>query len=81
MVVTNLDSGSEDDEEEDEEIVRERERIEGIGGLSGRTEKPTDACYSFWCGAALHVRSLFHFSILLSSLLICTYMTYWMNLN
>ncbi|KAJ7876785.1 terpenoid cyclases/protein prenyltransferase alpha-alpha toroid [Mycena leptocephala] len=25
------------------------------GGFRGRTEKPADACYSFWCGAALKV--------------------------
>jgi len=25
----------------------------GAGGFQGRTEKNTDACYSFWCGATL----------------------------
>ncbi|KAJ6591620.1 terpenoid cyclases/protein prenyltransferase alpha-alpha toroid, partial [Mycena vulgaris] len=25
------------------------------GGFRGRTEKPPDACYSFWCGAALKI--------------------------
>lgn len=25
------------------------------GGFSGRTNKVTDACYCFWCGASLHV--------------------------
>ncbi|KAJ7668352.1 terpenoid cyclases/protein prenyltransferase alpha-alpha toroid [Mycena rosella] len=25
------------------------------GGFRGRTEKPADACYSFWCGAALKI--------------------------
>jgi len=24
-------------------------------GFHGRTEKPADACYSFWCGAALDI--------------------------
>jgi hypothetical protein len=28
------------------------------GGLSGRTNKMADACYGFWCGAALAVRRL-----------------------
>lgn len=28
------------------------------GGFCGRTEKVADACYSFWCGAALAVRAL-----------------------
>ncbi|EJC98499.1 terpenoid cyclases/Protein prenyltransferase [Fomitiporia mediterranea MF3/22] len=28
--------------------------VEG-GGFSGRTEKEGDACYSFWCGAALRI--------------------------
>lgn len=27
------------------------------GGFKGRTEKDADVCYSFWCGAALDVRS------------------------
>jgi geranylgeranyl transferase type-1 subunit beta len=27
------------------------------GGFSGRTGKPADACYCFWCGAALEVGS------------------------
>ena len=26
------------------------------GGFRGRTEKEADACYCFWCGAALEVR-------------------------
>jgi prenyltransferase beta subunit len=26
------------------------------GGFSGRTGKDADACYCFWCGAALKVR-------------------------
>jgi len=26
-----------------------------IGGFQGRTEKTQDACYSFWCGAALNI--------------------------
>ncbi|KZP02089.1 terpenoid cyclases/Protein prenyltransferase, partial [Athelia psychrophila] len=25
------------------------------GGFHGRTEKESDACYCFWCGAALHL--------------------------
>lgn len=28
-----------------------------IGGFSGRTGKPADACYCFWCGAGLSVRA------------------------
>lgn len=27
------------------------------GGFCGRTEKPADACYSFWCSASLRVRT------------------------
>ncbi|KAK7012247.1 terpenoid cyclases/Protein prenyltransferase [Favolaschia claudopus] len=27
----------------------------GSGGFCGRTGKPADACYSFWCGAALKI--------------------------
>ena len=26
------------------------------GGFSGRTNKPADTCYCFWCGGALKVR-------------------------
>ena len=29
------------------------------GGFSGRTNKLADACYCFWCGAALTVSSKF----------------------
>ena len=29
------------------------------GGFAGRTEKPADACYSFWCGASLQVSDLY----------------------
>jgi geranylgeranyl transferase type-1 subunit beta len=31
------------------------------GGLAGRTNKLADACYAFWCGAALAVR--YHLSL------------------
>ena len=34
------------------------------GGLAGRTNKLADACYGFWCGAALTVRH--HLSLSLS---------------
>jgi geranylgeranyl transferase type-1 subunit beta len=37
------------------------------GGLAGRTNKTADACYGFWCGAALAVRTPNH-SLSLSSL-------------
>ena len=42
--------GEGDDEKKREEILEE----EG-GGFSGRTGKVEDACYSFWCGAALKI--------------------------
>jgi prenyltransferase beta subunit len=29
----------------------------GGGGFAGRTNKLADACYGFWCGAALSVRA------------------------
>ncbi len=32
----------------------------GGGGFAGRTNKLADACYGFWCGAALAVRTLSH---------------------
>jgi prenyltransferase beta subunit len=32
----------------------------GGGGFAGRTNKLADACYGFWCGAALAVRCLFY---------------------
>ncbi|KAH8114767.1 terpenoid cyclases/Protein prenyltransferase [Phellopilus nigrolimitatus] len=35
------------------------------GGFGGRTEKGADACYSFWCGAALDVRYPSHYELLL----------------
>ncbi|KAJ6550530.1 terpenoid cyclases/protein prenyltransferase alpha-alpha toroid [Mycena sp. CBHHK59/15] len=28
---------------------------DACGGFRGRTQKPPDACYSFWCGAALKI--------------------------
>ncbi|OCB88960.1 hypothetical protein A7U60_g3915 [Sanghuangporus baumii] len=43
----------------DQEVEKERKRKEIVeeegGGFSGRTEKVEDACYSFWCGAALRI--------------------------
>ncbi|KAL5501803.1 CDC43 [Sanghuangporus vaninii] len=35
-------------------LVQQQKPQEG-GGFSGRTEKVEDACYSFWCGAALRI--------------------------
>jgi geranylgeranyl transferase type-1 subunit beta len=35
------------------------------GGLAGRTNKLADACYAFWCGAALAVRPHLSLSLLL----------------
>lgn len=40
----------------------------GGGGFAGRTNKLADACYGFWCGAALAVRTpLLFFSLFFSS--------------
>ncbi|KAL5519823.1 hypothetical protein ACEPAG_1483 [Sanghuangporus baumii] len=42
------------DQEKKERKRKEIVEEEG-GGFSGRTEKVEDACYSFWCGAALRI--------------------------
>lgn len=50
------DSDSEESEEGDDE---EPVEVKEMAGFQGRIGKDTDACYSFWCSAALKVsRSL-----------------------
>jgi geranylgeranyl transferase type-1 subunit beta len=42
----------------------------GGGGFAGRTNKLADACYGFWCGAALAVRTV-HDRYLLLTTCVC----------
>jgi geranylgeranyl transferase type-1 subunit beta len=42
-------------------------QAESCGGFAGRTNKLADACYGFWCGAALTVRTIFFFFFLTHS--------------
>lgn len=50
---------SEEEEESEEEESNAEEEEEAVklpqAGFQGRVNKPTDACYSFWCTAGLHV--------------------------
>lgn len=57
-VLSGSSSDGDGDGAKGEGAESEEVQYEWAGGMSGRTEKAPDACYSFWCGAALQVGNL-----------------------
>lgn len=47
-LILQPDYGTEYEDENGDWIV-----CEGMGGFGGRTDKPADVCYSFWCGSCI----------------------------